>query len=240
MKKKITLVATSVLLVAAMVIGGTLAYFTDTDAKTNTFTIGGVDIQLIEKDKEGKDWTSKQLMPGENNAVIKNVTVKNIADTPAYMWIEMWIPTALDDANAANNSLHMNCFDTYVKPDGTMEPMRGSVAQAAGYTVKYVTAIQELGEVQGYTGYRVWIENDTPKAKDESTASLLYRVFMDQRIEQCNVADHEDGCMVLADGTTHYDGEWEIIVKAFGIQSEGFANIEEAIAAYDGEGAGQP
>ena len=48
MKKKITLVATSVLLVAALVIGGTLAYFTDTEEATNTFTVGNVDITLTE------------------------------------------------------------------------------------------------------------------------------------------------------------------------------------------------
>ena len=54
MKKKITLVATSVLLVAAMVIGGTLAYFTDqTNVATNTMTMGKVDISQSETDKNG-------------------------------------------------------------------------------------------------------------------------------------------------------------------------------------------
>lgn len=48
MKKKLTLVATSVLLVAALVIGGTLAYFTDTDSAENVFTLGNVKIALHE------------------------------------------------------------------------------------------------------------------------------------------------------------------------------------------------
>ena len=42
MKKKLTLVVTCVVLVAAMVIGGTLAYFTDTKDATNTFTVGNL------------------------------------------------------------------------------------------------------------------------------------------------------------------------------------------------------
>lgn len=48
MKKKLTLVVTCIVLVAAMVIGGTLAYFTDTKNATNTFTVGNVKIDLLE------------------------------------------------------------------------------------------------------------------------------------------------------------------------------------------------
>ena len=48
MKKKLTLVVTCIVLVAAMVIGGTLAYFTDTKDATNTFTVGNVKIDLLE------------------------------------------------------------------------------------------------------------------------------------------------------------------------------------------------
>lgn len=49
MKKKTILVAAiAVMLVAALVVGGTLAYFTDKDNATNTFTVGNVDIELLE------------------------------------------------------------------------------------------------------------------------------------------------------------------------------------------------
>lgn len=49
MKKKTILVAAiAVMLVAALVVGGTLAYFTDKDDATNTFTVGNVDIELLE------------------------------------------------------------------------------------------------------------------------------------------------------------------------------------------------
>lgn len=47
-KKSILVAAIAVMLVAALVVGGTLAYFTDTDKKTNTFTVGNVDIELLE------------------------------------------------------------------------------------------------------------------------------------------------------------------------------------------------
>ena len=50
MKKKTILVAAiAVMLVAALVVGGTLAYFTDTKTADNTFTMGNVAITLDEK-----------------------------------------------------------------------------------------------------------------------------------------------------------------------------------------------
>ena len=46
--KKVVLTTATVLGAAALVAGGTIAYFTDTDTKTNTFTVGNVDITLYE------------------------------------------------------------------------------------------------------------------------------------------------------------------------------------------------
>ena len=51
MKKKLTAIFLCVALVAVAVIGGTLAYFTDTDKETNTFAVGNVKIDLIEQQR---------------------------------------------------------------------------------------------------------------------------------------------------------------------------------------------
>ena len=42
MKKKILTVSLIVALAAILIVGGTMAYFTDTQVKDNTFTIGNV------------------------------------------------------------------------------------------------------------------------------------------------------------------------------------------------------
>lgn len=66
MKKKTILVAAiAVMLVAALVVGGTLAYFTDTKAKDNVFTVGNVSIQLIESTyhREGNDNSGDKDIP---------------------------------------------------------------------------------------------------------------------------------------------------------------------------------
>ena len=52
MKKKILAVALCIALVTILVVGGTLAYYTDTAAQTNTFTTGKVDIKLDETEVE--------------------------------------------------------------------------------------------------------------------------------------------------------------------------------------------
>ena len=48
MKKKITAIFLCVALVAIAIVGASLAYFTDTDKETNTFTVGNVKIELLE------------------------------------------------------------------------------------------------------------------------------------------------------------------------------------------------
>lgn len=64
-KKSILVAAIAVMLVAALVVGGTLAYFTDTKAKDNVFTVGNVSIQLIESTyhREGNDNSGDKDIP---------------------------------------------------------------------------------------------------------------------------------------------------------------------------------
>ena len=48
MKKKLTVIFLCVALAAIAIVGASLAYFTDTKSATNTFTVGNVNIDLIE------------------------------------------------------------------------------------------------------------------------------------------------------------------------------------------------
>lgn len=62
MKKKILAISIVVCLAAVAIIGGTLAYFTDTADVTNTFTVGSVKISLLEsqysRTNGGKGYTT--------------------------------------------------------------------------------------------------------------------------------------------------------------------------------------
>ena len=106
MKKKILAVALVVALVAIMV-GGTLAYFTDNDEVTNTFTIGNVKIEIYENGSETDDthMTMGILTPIANTTdpsadesyIDKLVVVKNTGANDAYIRTHIAIPTKLVD-----------------------------------------------------------------------------------------------------------------------------------------------
>ena len=48
MKKKLLAIGLAVAVLAVTIVGMSIAYFTDTDDATNTFTVGEVKVQLIE------------------------------------------------------------------------------------------------------------------------------------------------------------------------------------------------
>lgn len=85
MKKKIMTLSLVVALAATAVIGGTLAYFTDVEEKTNTFTVGNVDIILTEPAWNPDDAT---LIPGRE--IDKDPTITVEADSQrAYTFMEV-------------------------------------------------------------------------------------------------------------------------------------------------------
>lgn len=87
-KKKILVLAVSVCLVAILAIGGTLAYFTDDEEATNTFTVGNVDITLTEPNWEGTgSQDAPEVYPGEPLA--KDPTVKNDGANPCFVRIKV-------------------------------------------------------------------------------------------------------------------------------------------------------
>ena len=135
MKKKILALCLVVALAATAVIGGTLAYFTDTDKADNVFTVGGVKIDLIEQERDGngrlRDFSNNKVLmpivgsaqdttkqetvngwtglPTAGNWVDKIITVKNTGASDAYMKVFVAIPAELDNIDdAGKNVLHYN------------------------------------------------------------------------------------------------------------------------------------
>lgn len=83
MKKKILALALVVVLAVTAVTGATLAYFTDDDAKTNTFTVGNVQIALTEP--KWKD--AEKVYPGQ--VLDKDPTVENTGANPCYVRVKV-------------------------------------------------------------------------------------------------------------------------------------------------------
>lgn len=84
MKKKALTLCLALALSATAVVGGTLAYFTDTDQKDNVFTVGNVDIELTEPEweKTGKV-DAETVYAGE--PLDKDPTVTNNGANPCFV-----------------------------------------------------------------------------------------------------------------------------------------------------------
>ncbi len=101
-KKAIT-AAAACALAGALAMGGTMAYLTDVDQETNTFTIGEVKVDLTEPDYPGNDSDEvKSLVP--NQEVIKNPQITNTGINDALVFMTVTVP--VDEV-------------TVVAPDGT-------------------------------------------------------------------------------------------------------------------------
>ena len=92
-KKILTLVLVAALALTA--VGGTMAYFTDNDAKTNTFTMGDVKIHIdewMEKDGKWAPYTDEQkLAPIAQSKAPFNKMVETVNDGSEDAYIRTFI-----------------------------------------------------------------------------------------------------------------------------------------------------
>ena len=118
MKKKLLAAGMVTALAATAVVGGTLAYFTDTDAQENVFVTGNVAIDLYED--FGTNSGIEKLLPATGsaqagtlkNGIEKEVYVENTGSEKAYTRVHIAIPQILDNGSdtfdASKNILHFN------------------------------------------------------------------------------------------------------------------------------------
>lgn len=254
-KKSILVAAIAVMLVAALVVGGTLAYFTDTDSAKNTFTVGNVSINLIEQQRklgaDGNKTTdleqfqqNKALYPivgsaqGEKDAlgmpiaknyVDKMVTVKNTGSEKAYIRAYFAIPSALDDGyetfNAGMNVLHFN-FGNKVGENGVVTSTEGNEWQwTHGNKWNYFETT-----IDGIK-YNVYYA-DYYQALDAgaTTAQLVQGVYLDKSFDM-----KDDGPCAFGKAFDVDEGwDWNNVscpVFAVAVQAEGFDSASAAMDA---------
>lgn len=259
-KKKIIAVALCVCMAATAIVGGTLAYFTDTDSATNTFTTGNVVIDLIEQERKYDDdgnvtgfqdfSNNKVLYPivgsaqGEKdkygmqtagNYVDKIVTIKNLASDA---WVRMYyaVPTALDDKDDdSKDVIHLN-LGNRVDFEGESKYNTGDWNPLYKNNVGNETFVgtAKIKEIE-YNVY--YFDYNKIVTKDEVTAAFLCGVYMDKNVDYVNatVVDNEkvDGYYTLNGKKIDYDFSKgvDIPVFAVGVQSQGFDTCAAAVNA---------
>lgn len=83
--KKILALCLIIVLAVTAVTGATLAYFTDDDSETNTFTVGNVEIDLTEPNWE--EDLEEGVYPGE--VLAKDPYVTNIGANPCFVRVSV-------------------------------------------------------------------------------------------------------------------------------------------------------
>lgn len=260
MKRKIVTVCLAAVLVIIAVAGASLAYLTDTDERTNTFTVGDVDITLVEQRKganglESYGEGSYKLKPGKSNdgnAVSKIVTVKNNGTEDAYVWVELRIPAYLvsneykaePHTNESKNALHWNSYGCFNVEYNSGNYWKLAISDGIVDAEHKVTDANMVAVEDGlwYDYEYVGTEDDgntvviRTKMKDvlpagKTSLPALAQVYMDWRVTK--TAD----CYKLPDGTEiPKDASWKIDVRAYAIQADGIAGIDAAIAAFADNG----
>ena len=216
--KKVLLMCTAYVLVAALAIGGTVAYLQDDDSDVNVMTLGNVKIEQVEqeRDAEGNLVEFKQAKPaypavgpiewdedllavngGEykvftddlKNVVDKIVTVNNTGKSEAFVRTVVAIEAPNGDPN---DLIHINWNSTDTAMSG------GFLTKIDG--VDYVIFVFTYKEAL---------------ASGAKSAPSLVQVFLDS-------ATTNEDCAA-------YGESWEILVKSQAVQTNGFATPEQAL-----------
>lgn len=208
MNKKKTVLAAAILLFM-FVIGGAIAYFTDTDQKTNTFTIGSVDITLTEdgwdaladtNDNDIPD-AAEDMMPGESvtkDPLINNVSTKN----DAYVFAKVEVPCTTIVAPATTSE---ELF-TYTTNAGWTELSTAAVACTSGGTATHVY-------YYGTSGTLTTLAKASSASTPTSTTNPLFSTISLRSTLKGN------------EGLT---GQKQVVVTGYGIQTEGLTSTAPA------------
>lgn len=204
MKKKTLALALAVLLLAIMV-SGSLAYFTAEDKVTNTFTIGSVEIEVVEDFEAPKAMIPVVTVDeSDPNYINKDARVKNTGKNPAYVQMYIAIPKALDDAKAFI-VVDVNTGDWTTRTAAGTATIEG--VECNVYLYRY-TGVLAVGAETG----------------DAITAAYLAPQL-----------DYQDGKFVMNGTVidNYTPGESiSIYVAAQAIQSEGFAGYDSALNTF--------
>ena len=208
MNKKKTVLAAAILLIM-FVIGGAIAYFTDTDQKTNTFTIGSVEISLTEEGWDALPDTNdndipdaaEDMMPGESvtkDPLINNDSTKN----DAYVFAKVEVPCTTIVAPATTSE---ELF-TYTTNAGWTELSTAAVACTSGGTATHVY-------YYGTNGTLTTLAKAASSTTPTSTSNPLFSTISLRSTLKGN------------EGLT---GEKQVVVTGYGIQTEGLTSTAPA------------
>lgn len=190
-KKKIAIMSAA--LAGVAMVGGVFAYFTDTESATNTFTLGEIEIDLLEENWVEANATN--LVPMQT--IAKDPVVKNVGTNDAFVFLKVEVPYAnVITANAEGvkqAKADTELFNYTIDSANWIEV--GAPTKANG-VVTHIYAYAKDGVMQTVT-------------KDASTSALFSSVTVANIIED----ENSDASPALENSTQN------IVVTAHAIQT---------------------
>lgn len=226
--KKVLLIGTAYVLVAAIAIGGTLAYLTSTDEDVNVMTMGNVEVEQIEQqyDENGNlvDFEQdKPLYPyvGElgwknadkDNGAYRQFTMNNVVDK--YVSVK----------NTGKSDAYVRTLIAFEMGDFTYEEFNKigiSINSENGSEFKFPGAWNVVNdfveEIDGYKYNVMEFVHSAPVKPGETTVPSLLQVYLSKD------ATNEDVAKLDGNG----NGKYDILVLSQATQTAGFENANSA------------
>ncbi len=219
-KKKIVVVC-AVMLIAALTVGGTLAYFFDQATATNEFTTAGtnnpdtgVDIDVVEPDWEEDE--AQDSLPGDT--IAKNPTVTN---NRGNVYVRFIVELQDEDGSTITDKARADkIMDAIIYSNGAIDTNTSySYSQIENYPTVNSQFTLDSGRSTVGKYYYNYTANNGIMTNGQS-AELFDFVVIPTDWTQTDIA-------VL--------GNFNIVVTAQAIQAENIANADAAFKALDNE-----
>ncbi len=237
-KKKVLSIALVVALLAIMVTGS-LAYFTAEDKATNTFTIGSVKIEIYENDEATPDVAVpfgpltpivNTDVPSEDaNYIKKEVKTKNTGANAAYIRTHIAIPTELLDY------VHLDISETgWTKLEDTTATI--DTTDYTVYTYDHVAAV----DAKNFTNVLLkgaYLGSDVDlKENEDGDLVFVLRDADGEIVKESTFVAHN----YIAGDEIFVSNTFDILVASQAIQTQGFdATAEDAATAALNSGFGE-
>lgn len=218
-KKSILMAAIAVMLVAVLVVGGTLAYFTDTKSADNVFTVGNVAIKLDESnvnDPNGDRVTSNEytdVFPGIQYK--KDPVVTNTGKNDAYVRAIVTIENGMNWMGLYNENVW-----TAPQEEAFMKLICDKLG--AGWSIENIAYVTNAE--RGSTDFVATLKYTGVLKSGDATSAMFENVML-----PTNATANDIATRVAQNGVFHID------VVAQAIQTNGFDTWEAAFNAFDGK-----
>lgn len=222
MKKKILAITLCVAMLAIMLVSGTMAYFTDTQAKTNTFTMGKVDIALDEPNYVPAADGKLKVFPGQTYPKDPTITVASDSED-CYL-----VATVTITKRANLHTLYADDTTGVKQPWGLSLAGHGKMVSGgiADYTAVPATENGVSGTLLNDVVFLTYSED---VAADTITYTFYFKNIhsagdkevLFTKVNIPSIIDNGD-----------IDSDLDITVNAYAIQAVGFNDVYAAYAAY--------